>query len=203
MSTTTSKKERVTWRDLMGPDEPEPEILTRPQFVERLEAEGITVSQRTLAYWESEGILPRAVRQWRDGAPQALYAVWLVDIVRAVRGMQDAGMTLEQIREAVRFTPWRTPMTAPGTPPATREDLASRWDAYTEASHTLGPQLAELARLRELATGARIVDVTITFRDAKGAIASHGFGAPVAWLGDEEVSEESTVNAVEYSTVKY
>lgn len=175
---TVSRSKHPTWRDYQEPGSPEPETFTRPQFVERLRTEGLDVSPRTLAYWESEGIIPRSVREWRDVAPQSVYPAWMLDVVRTVRGMQAEGATLEQIRDAIAATPWLSPMAPP-------VEAAERWNAYERASRDLAPKLAELARLRELAYGVRIVGVAIHFRDANGATSGHSFGAPFAWLGDD------------------
>ena len=67
-----------------------------------------------IAYWEAEGVIPRPTREWRGGAVQAIYPIWMAPVVRTVRGMQAQGATLAQIRKAVKSTPWRTPMAPPG-----------------------------------------------------------------------------------------
>ena len=186
-----AKPRTRTWLDYQEPGTPEPSpLLTRSEFVERLRAEGVDVTPRTLAYWESEGVIPRAVRRWRDGAPQSVYPEWMLAVVRTVRGMQAQDATLDQIRHAIRTTPWLTPMSPPGEPSASVADASERFNAYVRAAEALGPQLARFARLRELAFGVRIVDFEVRFRDASGVTGTHRFGAPFAWLGEDDPTAE-------------
>ncbi len=190
--TPKASRPKETWRDYMNANEPDPETLTRPQFVERLRAEGVDVAPRTLAHWESIGVIPRSSREWRDGAPHSIYPAWMAAVVRTVRGMQAQGATLEQIREAVRQTPWRIPMTPPDLSGATQAELIERFNTYLRASEALARKIAGLARLRELAYGVTILDVSLHFRDANGVTSAHGFGAPFGWLGDDHASPDNS-----------
>jgi len=178
----TKPKERRTWLHLMAADTEEPPTFTRQELIDRLALEGITLTPVTLAYWEREGIIPGSVRRWRNGATQSVYADWMLPLVRSVRGMQAQGVSLDKIRSAVRRTPWQTAMEPPGQPPATEEEARARFTDYIKASEQLGRHIAELARLRELAYGVRLVEVALHFRDATGVTGIHSFGAPFGWL---------------------
>jgi DNA-binding transcriptional MerR regulator len=187
-----TRPKRETWRDYQEPSSPDPETFTRPQFVDRLRAEGIDVSPRTLAYWEAEGIIPHSTREWRDGAPHAIYPDWFVGVVKMIQGMQAEGVSLKQIREVVRMTPWLMPIRS-SPPPKSPADLAARFDAYTRAAEALGPQLAELARLSELVYGTPVINVAVQFRDENGTTGTHNFGSWRAWLHDQ-TPDDSTAH---------
>jgi len=172
---------RATWRDWMEPETPEPplsELLTRAEFVERLQAEGVDVTARTLGYWEGLSIIPRAVRRWRDGRTQALYPEWMLRMVRVVRALQDAGEPLSEIRDRLRSVAWLAPIEDAAGPPIPGRDVAERFAAYSRAAENIRDDLMELARLWERVGGVPVIYVDIRFLDARGELHGHGFGAP-------------------------
>ncbi len=62
----------------------------------------VAASESDLRYWEYEGILPRAVRQWHEGAVRAIYPVWYLRLVRYLRQMQHEGLSLAEIGTRLR-----------------------------------------------------------------------------------------------------
>lgn len=102
-------RKRETWRDWLPPSAPLPEVLyTRDELVRELERldRGPRVTGRDLAYWESEGVIPAAVRQWHNGAVRALYPDWMVWLIVELRTLQAEGYNLTQIATKLR-SPWR------------------------------------------------------------------------------------------------
>lgn len=158
MSTTTSKKERVTWRDWQPPGTPDPdELLTREELVARMKDLAINVSARDLIYWESLGILPRGVRVRRNNATYVVYPRWLMHSVELLRRLQAFGLSLEEIAPRLRETAARAVRIAnetadkplrvsrPGQPSmSTRGDVTLVNAARTPAEEAL---LLNLARL--------------------------------------------------------
>ncbi|MDP9362898.1 MAG: hypothetical protein M3Q10_01485 [Chloroflexota bacterium] len=95
---------RETWRDWRSADAPEPEQLyTRDELLELLARMGIDATESDLRYWEYGGVLPRAVRQWHDGAVRAVYpddvAYWVKELRRLQRY---EGLSLEEIAPRLR-----------------------------------------------------------------------------------------------------
>jgi DNA-binding transcriptional MerR regulator len=96
----TAKENRATWFDDVPDylqDIPPDGLYTRQEVIGSLADRGVDVNEVTLVFWEKQGILPRPVRRWRDGAPRALYPPWAVDAIAHLRALQSQGRTLEQI----------------------------------------------------------------------------------------------------------
>ena len=92
-----------TWRDWLSPGAPEPEaLLTREEVIDRLRSWGIKATMADLRYWEYEGILPRPVRQRHADAVRAVYPDWFPHLVRQLRDLQGAGLTLNAIAPRLR-----------------------------------------------------------------------------------------------------
>ncbi len=101
-----TKTKRETWRDPpwspIGAPEPS-RLLTRPELLDLLAQMGVDATEADLRYWEYEGVLPRALRRWVDGAPRALYADWVAYFVKHLRQLQrDEGLSLAEIRPRLR-----------------------------------------------------------------------------------------------------
>src|SRR5215213_4950779 len=95
--------DRFSWQDVQWFNRiRDDEFLTRPQLVEAVREQGAEIDEGTLVFWEKRGLLPRAIRRYRDGAPRALYPPRAVDVVIAIREMQQAGMTLDLIAPLMR-----------------------------------------------------------------------------------------------------
>ncbi len=161
-----AKGKRESWRDWLPEDAPEPEeLLTRDELVERLAQMGIDASAGDLQFWEGIGVLPRAVRQWHNGAVRAVYPDWFVHLVRAVRRLQDEGYTLRQIPDRVRIHARLMLAYAkihaenPLPPPLTDPREIPLWpDLVTE--------LERLARWHQAITGAPTTRVEVIVTDA-------------------------------------
>ncbi len=97
-----------TWRDWLGPDDPEPEeLFTRDEIVDRANAlMGPTrkpVKASDLQHWESRGIIPRGIRRRRGDAQYALYPEWHAYLVRQIRQLQREGYSLDEIKPQIRI----------------------------------------------------------------------------------------------------
>lgn len=79
--------------------------MTRTELLAEVNRVGASVTERTLTFWEKEGILPRPIRRWHDGAPRALYPPSRVQDVLAVRRLQWQGWSLRAIAAADRRAP--------------------------------------------------------------------------------------------------
>lgn len=97
--TNTAKE---TWEQWKAPDAPDPPLLTRTELLAAVERLGLEADERDLRYWESIGVLPGPVRRHHHGATRALYPVWMVDLIFAVRYMQQRGYSLKQLPERMK-----------------------------------------------------------------------------------------------------
>jgi DNA-binding transcriptional MerR regulator len=113
MHEVAAKPKRITWRDWMPEGSPEPQtLLTRDEFLARLNAQNVNVDESDLRYWEYSGILPRAIKKWHENANYVFYPRWMLQTVTLLRGLRDAGLPLRDIphylqqdtEDALRFT---------------------------------------------------------------------------------------------------
>ena len=88
-----------TWQDLLLEGTPPPKVIGRKALLERCAQLGTTISERQLRYLESVGALPRPVRRFHEGAPQALYPIWLPDVVVHVWKQYQGGSKLAVLAE--------------------------------------------------------------------------------------------------------
>ncbi len=179
MGKQRTKSKRETWRDWLPPSAPLPEVLyTRDELVlelERLDL-GPGATARDIAYWESEGIIPTAVRQWHDGAVRAIYPEWIVWLIVELRTLQQEGYSLSEIALKLR-SPLRVYL-ADQLPhnDAIRADI-QRSISRTQEAPKESPLTADLRRaLREFTifygglTGNLASRVEIRFLDALGRV---------------------------------
>lgn len=78
------KAKRETWADWIPPGwfgPTDEELITRDELLEQTRELGAEIHPRTLQIMEKQGLVPRPVRRWHDGATRALYAPWVVDLV--------------------------------------------------------------------------------------------------------------------------
>jgi len=126
---TTSRRE--TWRDWLK-DKPEPTTLyTRDEIAEM--ASGVDkISGNDIRYWEYQGVLPRSIRQWHNGAARAVYPEWYAHLARMVRSLQRHGLGLDEIGPRIRQRAERllhmdltvAPFTLPAVVQAALNDMA-------------------------------------------------------------------------------
>jgi len=90
--------------DWIGPADEE--LITRDELLTRAKGFGTNIHPRTLQIMENQGLVPRPIRRWHDGAVRALYAPWVVDLVlRAYerrRGKWPLNKALADVRGAVK-----------------------------------------------------------------------------------------------------
>jgi DNA-binding transcriptional MerR regulator len=102
---TTVKQERITWRDWQPPGTPDPdELMTREEFVARLNDLAVDVAESDLRYWEGLGILPRGIRKRRNKVTRVYYPRWLMASVELLRTLQGFGWSLQDIAPRLRAT---------------------------------------------------------------------------------------------------
>src|SRR4051794_28007971 len=90
-------EEGKTWRDYLPPLVSSPPLITRAELLAQVPQWSADVSERTLRFWETEGVLPRAVRQKHQGVVQAVYPSWFVLVVAAVYHHRQHGWSLPAI----------------------------------------------------------------------------------------------------------
>ena len=98
---------KETWKDWLGPDEPEPDqLFTRQEIADRantlIGSMGKHVRAGDLRLWEQLGILPRGIRRGHQGAARNLYPDWTADLVQQIRLLQNQGYSLEEIKPRIR-----------------------------------------------------------------------------------------------------
>ncbi len=98
-----------TWADWMPSDWIGPadeELITRDELLTQAKAGGADIHPRTLQILENQGLVPRPIRRWHDGAVRALYAPWVVDLaLRAYerrRGKWPLDKAIEDVRGSVK-----------------------------------------------------------------------------------------------------
>src|SRR5215210_3834154 len=78
-TTNNPKPQRITWRDWQPPGTPDPDgLMTREEFVSRLNDLAVDVDESDLRYWEGLGVLPRGVRKRRNKITRVYYPRWLM-----------------------------------------------------------------------------------------------------------------------------
>lgn len=98
----STQASRETWRDWLTIPIPDAELVTRQDILVRAKAEGFDIPEGSLVYWEKQGILPRAIRKWRDGKPAALYPPGVWAAVVTVPIMRRQHFSLDEIKRRVR-----------------------------------------------------------------------------------------------------
>jgi len=153
------------FRDWLPPGSPEPELgelITRAQVLEEVHGRGIRISESTLRAREAEGILPRPIRRWRDGATRALYPSWMpqlvafTDILLDSKSGRPGQQTPEEATKSSRsFALWLV-------------DQSALWQAK-EITEDLPNVLASVA---DLVTNERNrpVQASLTLRTAEGVV---------------------------------
>ena len=94
---TTTKQERITWHDWEPEGSPDPEEMTREEFLARLNAIHVDVDESDLRFWEYQGVLPRAVKRWSEGANRVFYPRWMLFTITLLRALQGLGTPLREI----------------------------------------------------------------------------------------------------------
>lgn len=86
-----------TWRDFIPDYLPPPRLITRAELLSNLAASGRGVTERTLRFWEAEGVLPRPARQSHEGVVQAVYPDFYPFVVMKVYGHRQENLPLAVI----------------------------------------------------------------------------------------------------------
>jgi hypothetical protein len=76
------------------------ELLTRDELFEKLQERGVSLNLETFRSWEKYGLLPRAVRQWHEGAVRALYPPWMVGLTALTHSLLSKGWTRDEVKGA-------------------------------------------------------------------------------------------------------
>jgi len=193
---TGTDRARVTWRDWQVDDPIGPgDLITRDELLRHLVAEGISVSERDLLYWQKKGVIPHAERKWVGRVGHAYYPPWALNLIRALRRLQSEGKTLAEIRvdlrilarelttrhvhvsihdtgdETVSMSTTSHPLEAAavGTS-ATQAELSGGFSAtnITTPPTQFGEMAAEFARVYEESVGPHIDRVEVRLLDTHG-----------------------------------
>jgi DNA-binding transcriptional MerR regulator len=167
MATTEKPKtNQETWRDWLGPGEPEPgDLYSRDEIVKIANATRIRkpVKPGDLRLWEQLGILPRGIRRGHQGAARNVYPGWTANLAQQVRLLQDQGYSLEEIKPRVRTYARLT--LGHGTTPTDEEIKARHRDAQApedvEPWPALVEELARLARWRASLSGVETARIEV------------------------------------------
>lgn len=101
-TTSAAKQNKETWGDWVVPGYESGPLLTRDELANYMAGVGFKVSPDDLRYWEAEGVIPRSVKKWHNGATRAVYPIWMRSIIVFVRTSQENGDSLEVIGQHVR-----------------------------------------------------------------------------------------------------
>ena len=173
--TPTTNQE--TWRDWLGPDEPEPDVLySRDEIVAMANAMRMQkpVKPGDLRLWEQLGILPRGIRRGHQGAARNVYPGWAATLARQVRLLQHQGHSLEEIKPRVRTHARLT--LGHGSTPTDEEIRARHRHAQAPEDVALWPALVDelerLARWRAQLSGVETdrIEVRVIGADNRGTI---------------------------------
>ena len=96
----SERPKRETWREWV-PSAGDPILLTRAEVLTKLERLGLNVPERTLRYWEANGILPTPTIE-KPGLP-GYYPWWIIDLIWLLRRLQVDGLPLGEIRDQLRY----------------------------------------------------------------------------------------------------
>lgn len=115
-----TKPKHPTWRDWMPDGAPEPEVLSRDELLEALEANGVNLTASGLNYYRQKGVIPRPVHQRYQGKTQAVYPAWMIQAIVHAKKLQAMGKTLEEITasgwmrsHALSTVRWTDPLASP------------------------------------------------------------------------------------------
>ncbi len=177
------------WHDWMpeGGSAPDPgDMISREELIDRLQADGITVTPRQLHYWETEGALPKPVKRSHTGAIRAVYPTWVLPLVPRVQALRQQGVPLREIGSQLRkamdqgvegITARITQTTivhsaAHGVDVDDKAALAAFQPTTAAVQRVvepigdeIGPALEEMARQHFAITGKKTVYLDIVFRD--------------------------------------
>jgi hypothetical protein len=183
---TGRKAEQVTedgktWRDYLPPLVATPTLITRAELLAQVPQWSADVSERTLRFWETEGVLPRAVRQKHHSVVQAVYPSWFVLVVAAVYHHRQHG--------------WSLPAIAAEMPTIIQNFALMQWafennviplDDSTPGGTDLIPPLRAVARIGS--TPERpVTRITISLADKDGEVIAN-----LLWFTPEGVLSDGT-----------
>lgn len=161
-----------TWRDWLSPGKADPELVTRDELLATVERWGVAppVTERTLRYWEDEGVLPRATRDGPPGRERAVYPWWVADLIAQVRQYQDRGADIKQLPMRMRMAAyWLSKVPSPRDMPERPGLSPARPPTLTpELGDLLSGLLSDFATLHYLHDGAVFDRVELRFHAATG-----------------------------------
>lgn len=95
--------QRETWEDWWPVGWPLPGVISRAELLDQLATRGVAVDERLLRHWEHRGALPRGVRRSHNGQVQAVYPLWMADLVSALQGWRGSQPLRSIVPVARRF----------------------------------------------------------------------------------------------------
>lgn len=161
-SEAPAKPKHETWLDWLSPGQAEPRpLITREELVERVRELGVKAGPGDIRFWESEGILPRAVKRWHNGATRALYPNWMPYVVVSLRDHQANGVPLSEIAERLRATFYRSGEKAGGSALITNVEQS----VLVFGHEAMQPALLAYIRRFEQRTGKKVGSVEVRLLD--------------------------------------
>ncbi len=196
-ATETQIKKRETWRAWMPADSAEPTtLLSREEFIERVNRFGADVDEGDLRYWEYQGILPRVVKKWSGKANRAYYPLWLVSIVVFLRELQRAGLSLQEIAPMLRQRTPRAVSMAETIERLRHDGRLSDADEQNLLADTavefmteaMSKVLEDFGRRYARLTGEEVAQARVEFYDRQGR---HVGGSHPIFVGEDGGGNES------------
>lgn len=100
--TAVTRETWLDWQHAEAPGEPEPDetdLMSRSEFIARLNRLGADVDEGDLRFWEYQGVLPRATKRWHDGANRVFYPPWMLATVVLLRELQRGEVRRAKLNE--------------------------------------------------------------------------------------------------------
>lgn len=178
MTSEEAPAQRRTWAEwLSGPPDRHLSLMTRKQFLDRLNEDNLRVTRSTLAYWESEGILPAGIPGRKDNSPQTFYPSIAIEAVRRIRNLQARGDSLSQIKDAIQslqIEHWADQMLTPYTEEERRQHSSEMFRQILDRRLAdIGPLVREIAELHQIVTRVEASSASITLSLADGQTAQY------------------------------
>jgi excisionase family DNA binding protein len=115
------------------------DYIPRHELMERLEAEGISVSQHDLQNWQYDGIIPYGINRSDGRGLRTFFHPAMPHIIRMVRALQADGLTLDEIRPKL-IEHFGRLLRVPGS---SENSISPTWRA---PALDFGPRVAQMAR---------------------------------------------------------
>lgn len=103
MKRKAQRARRETWQDWQGTSGPIKCVaISRRDLVEYAQNIGVDVTENDILYWQARRSIPYPVLVRHGRTAHAVYPFWFVELIVALRQMQQQGVVLRDIGPALR-----------------------------------------------------------------------------------------------------